>query len=237
MHTSYSGCRALVRSPSASASSSVDGERSVSPSGTSRERQIGRRRVGEVVQPAGLGVALDVIPPVGHVVAGQEYLDVVAAIRPPVPDHPHVVGVVRVGLPPVAEQVVDDGVQPLLRRVPRLEQVVVEADVVDRLDRDVCVGVRREQQVFRVRCVGTLWDRHRPPGRPACSYDHPKPVPPPLGGDWTRDTSARECRRTVHDLGGTLLSLQTVAKSDISAALIPCCKIAAGRNTALTKAR
>jgi hypothetical protein len=38
------------------------------------------------------------------------------------------------GVAPVAEEVVEDRVQPLGRRVPRLEQVVVEADVVDRLD-------------------------------------------------------------------------------------------------------
>jgi len=128
--------------------------------GDQHERQIGRGGVGEVVQPAALGVALDVIPPVRHVVTGQEHLDVVAAIGPPVPDHPHIGGMVRVGPPPVVKQVIDDRVQPLLGRIPRLEQVVVQADVVDRLDRDVRVSVRREQQVFRARRMGARLPEH-----------------------------------------------------------------------------
>jgi hypothetical protein len=124
------------------------------------EREVGRCRLGEVTQPPGLGVALDVVPAVGHVVARQKHLDVVAAVRPPVPDHSHVRRVVPVGLPPVAEQVVDDGVQPLLWRVPRFEQVVIKADVVDRLDGDVCVGVRRKQQELRVLRVSTRLLEH-----------------------------------------------------------------------------
>jgi hypothetical protein len=47
--------------------------------------------------------------------------------------------------PPGVEQRVDDGVELLLRRVPRLEQVVVDVDDVDRADRGVGVGVRGEQ--------------------------------------------------------------------------------------------
>ena len=104
-------------------------------------------------EPLRLVVALEVEPAVGDVVAGEEGLDLVAPLRPAVPDHPHASGVLGVRLLPVAQQVVEDGVQPLLRRVPRLEQVVVEADVVDRLDRDVRVGVRGEQDELGVGCV------------------------------------------------------------------------------------
>ena len=46
---------------------------------------------------------------------------------------------------PQLDQGVDDGVQLLLRRIPRLQQVVVEVDDVDRLDRSVGVGVCGEQ--------------------------------------------------------------------------------------------
>ena len=52
-------------------------------------------------------------------------------------------------LDPVPEQVVNDGVEPFLGRIPGLEQVVVELDVVDRLDRHVGVCVRSEKQGFR----------------------------------------------------------------------------------------
>ena len=50
----------------------------------------------------------------------------------------------------VSSRSFDDGVELLLRRVPRLEQVVVERDVVDRLDRRVGVGVRGEQHALGV---------------------------------------------------------------------------------------
>ena len=123
--------------------------------GDEYERQVGRWGMGEVTQPLGLAIAFDVIPAVGHVIARQEHLDVVAALGPPVADHSDVRRVVRVRLPPVAEQVVDDGVKPFLRRVPRLEQVVVEANVIDGLDGYVCVRVRRQQQELRTRRMHT----------------------------------------------------------------------------------
>ncbi len=46
---------------------------------------------------------------------------------------------------PRLQQVVDHRVELLLRRVPRLEQVVVQVDDVDRVDRGVGVGVRGQQ--------------------------------------------------------------------------------------------
>ena len=66
-------------------------------------------------------------------------------------DHADVRGQVGVLVVPVAEQVVEHGEQPLLGRVPRLHQVVVEADVVDGLDGDVGVGVRRQQHALGAR--------------------------------------------------------------------------------------
>ncbi len=86
-------------------------------------------------------------------VSRQEGLDLVAPLRPAVPDHPQVSGVPWVLLVPVAQQVVDDGVQPLRRWVPRLEQVVIEADVVDRPDGDIGVGISGEQEELGVGCV------------------------------------------------------------------------------------
>ena len=122
------------------------GERSGLALGRQHERQVVGRDAGEPGQPLALLVELDVEPAVGHVVAGQEGLHLVAAVGPPVVDHPDVGRLVGVLGVPVAEEVVDDGVEVLLGRVPRLEEVVVEADVVDRLDRHTGVGVRRQQQ-------------------------------------------------------------------------------------------
>ena len=101
-------------------------------------------------QPLALGLGGGV-PPVGHPVAGQEVAHLEGPRRPPVPDHLGLRHRRVVGRPPVLEQLVDDRVELLLRRVPRLEQVVVDVDEVDRLDRGVGVGVRREQHPPGVR--------------------------------------------------------------------------------------
>ena len=53
--------------------------------------------------------------------------------------------------PPRLEQRIDDGVELLLRWIPRLEQVVIEVDDVDRVDGGVGVGVRGEQHPSRGR--------------------------------------------------------------------------------------
>ena len=65
-------------------------------------------------------------------VTRQEHLELVATVGPLVPDHPDVRGVIGVVPDPVTEQVVNDGVEPFYGRIPGLEQVVVELDVVDR---------------------------------------------------------------------------------------------------------
>ena len=82
------------------------------------------------------------------------------------PDHPYLRFLVRVLLTPAAEQVVDDRVQPLVRWVPRLQQVVVEPDVVDGLDRHACVGVRREQQETRLGRLPAHLLQQLDPGHP-----------------------------------------------------------------------
>jgi hypothetical protein len=88
---------------------------------------------------------------VRHLVARQELLGGLRLGRPLVPEH----GDAGEGRPaagtPLGQQLVEDGVQPLLRRVPRLEQVPVEVDVVDRPDRGVGVGVGGEQHPLRAR--------------------------------------------------------------------------------------
>ena len=95
--------------------------------GHEHEREVVEPGLRELGEPAGLVVPVELEPLVRHVVAGEEGLDLVAALGPPVPDHPHLAGVRRVCRAPVAEQVVDHRVEPLRRRVPGLQQVVVEA--------------------------------------------------------------------------------------------------------------
>ena len=49
---------------------------------------------------------------------------------------------------PVGQQVVEHGVEPLLGRIPRLKQVLVEPDLVDGPDGDVSIGVGGEQDAL-----------------------------------------------------------------------------------------
>ena len=113
--------------------------------GDEHEWEVCGVRFGRVVQPECFVVAFEIEPLVWHVVAREECLDLVATVRPAVADDPQD-GVRRgVGFTPVVQQVVDDRVQALFRRIPGLQEVVVEPDLVDRLDRDVGVGVRGEK--------------------------------------------------------------------------------------------
>ncbi len=134
--------------------------------GDEHEREVLGLRAGEVAQPGALRVALDVEPDVRDVVVGEERLDEVAGLGPPVPHDADVVRLLGVGVVPVGEQVVGHRVEPVLRRVPRLEEVVVEPDVVDRRDRDVGVGVGREEQQLRVRHVGAYAREQLDAGHP-----------------------------------------------------------------------
>ncbi len=100
--------------------------------------------------PAGLGIG-GVQPAVGHPVAGHEVAQRVRLRRVPVPHQTQAgVGGTRraLGLP-VVEQVVQHRVQPLLGRAPGLHQVVVQAQLVDRPDGHLGVGVRRQQHALR----------------------------------------------------------------------------------------
>ena len=67
------------------------------------------------------------------------------------PDHPHAAGLKRRAGLPGGEQVLDHREQLLLGRVPRLQQVVVERDLVDGLNRSLRVGVRGQQNPLRLR--------------------------------------------------------------------------------------
>ena len=101
-------------------------------------------------------VRVRIEPGVRHLVARQEVADRVAARRPSAAQQPQPLECRTVAGDPVREQVVDDRVQLLLGRVPRLQQVLVELDLVDRPDRDVGVGVGRQQDALG---VGLEWER------------------------------------------------------------------------------
>ena len=84
-------------------------------------------------------------------VPSQEQARLVAPLRPPVADHAHTVESLTVDRIPCVQQIVEHGVETLFRRSPRLHQVVIEPDLVDRLDRHVGVGIGGEEEELRVR--------------------------------------------------------------------------------------
>ncbi len=105
---------------------------------------------GCIEQSLALG-RIGLIPAIRYGVAGQELAHLARPRRPPVPDD------LRFGDGPVVtrrprlELRVDDRVELFFRRIPRLEQVIVEVDDIDRLDRGPGVGVRGEQNSARAR--------------------------------------------------------------------------------------
>ncbi len=97
-------------------------------------------------QGTGLAVGLDVQPLVRNAVGGEEVLGLVAGRRPEGARDSDAVVRQRHGCEPVAKQVVQDGIEVLLGRVPGLHQVVIESDRVDAVDRRLGVCVGREQR-------------------------------------------------------------------------------------------
>ena len=119
-----------------------------------RQQHHGQRggvalEAGRGEQPAGL-LEPHVEVAVGHLVAREELLGHLRLGRPLVAHQGHPgEGGTGAGVPR-AEQLLQRRVEPLLGRVPGLEQVVVEVHVVDRADRGVGVGVRRQQHALGV---------------------------------------------------------------------------------------
>ncbi len=103
---------------------------------------------GHRQQLAALAVALDVQPAAGDAVAGEEVAQVVRLAREAMPDEAHAARLERRARVPRREQVLDHREEQLLGRVPRLEQVVVERDLVDGLDRGLGVGVGGQQHAL-----------------------------------------------------------------------------------------
>ncbi len=78
----------------------------------------------------------------GTELRGQEVADLERVGRPAVADDLRPADRLLVMGLPQLDQRIDDGVELLLRWVPRLEQVVVKVDDVDGLDGRIGVGVR-----------------------------------------------------------------------------------------------
>ena len=135
-------------SPTWPASSVSDGFTIATPSAATTSGICARVDLGGLEQLLALR-RVGAVPAVGHLVAGEELAHLRRARRPAVPDDLRLEHRAVVGGVPRVELGVDDRVELLLRRVPRLEQVVVEVDDVDGLDGGVGVGVGGQQHPAR----------------------------------------------------------------------------------------
>ena len=112
--------------------------------GGDHQRDAGLVQPGRLQQPPALGL-VGGQPAVGHRVAGQEVAHLVGARRPAVAHHLGRGHRLVLGGAPQLDQLVQHRVELLVGRLPRLQQVVVEVDHVDRLDGRVGVGVGGQQ--------------------------------------------------------------------------------------------
>ena len=154
-----------------------------------RDRQAIGRDPDDRQQLARLAVALDVEPARRHAVAREKVAQVVRVLREAVADDAHAAGLERRAGLPRRQQVLDDRKQLLLGRIPRLEQVVVQRDLVDRRDRRLGVGVGGQQHALGVGHELARLDE-------VLGARHPRH---PLVGDEQRDLVAARAR-LAHEL-------------------------------------
>ena len=130
-----------------------------------------RRAVGEKHHGQLLGIELAVLkqferfraggyiePAVGHMIARKEVADAVVVERPAVPDDAQAFKGRPVTCLPVLEKIVEDGVELLLRRIPGLVEVVVNASGIDGADGrlSVCVGGEEDAAGLGIEIAGPL---------------------------------------------------------------------------------
>ncbi len=88
---------------------------------------------------------LDIQPLIRNPVARQKFAQIIRLRRPPAAQHAQPFERRRVLREPVVQQFVDDRIQILFRRIPRLQQVMMQLDFVDRLNGRVGIGVGCQQ--------------------------------------------------------------------------------------------
>src|SRR5579863_4757238 len=121
--------------------------------GEQHNRKIGRFRAQNIQQTLGFRIAgrqFNVDPLVRNVASRQEVAQVVGAGGPAGTQYSYSLkrGVER-GLP-IIEQIVQLGIQMERGRVPRLQEKVMNAHLIDRADGSTGIRVRGEQRTFRI---------------------------------------------------------------------------------------
>ena len=116
-----------------------------------RDRQARLVDGDHLEQLARVGVALDVVPVRRNPVAGHEIAQVVRVLGEAVADDAQAARLERRAGLPGRQQILEHREEAFLGRIPRLQQVVVERDLVDRGDRRRRVRVGGQQHALGVR--------------------------------------------------------------------------------------
>lgn len=115
-----------------------------------QDRQLVNGRIERAQQQLGFAAAADIQPLVRNVVARHEVAQRVALRRPAMVDQADPLEAAVPHCLPRFQEVVQHGIETEFRRVPGLEQVVVQAHLVDRADRHVRIRIRREKHPLGV---------------------------------------------------------------------------------------
>src|SRR5438045_3225425 len=83
-------------------------------------------------------------------IAGKEIAQLIAARRPPSPEDSHPFKRRPVGCAPVIEQVIELWVEVTLRRIPRLQEKIIDISLVDCTDGRAGVGISGKQSTLGV---------------------------------------------------------------------------------------
>ena len=108
------------------------------------------RVAGYLQQLRRLGIRGEIHPFVWNLVSGEKIPCDMGLLRPAVTDDPNPPEFRRVIGHPVVQHVVEHGEQALLRWIPWLHQVVVQADLIDRRDGGIGIGVGSEQRLLGI---------------------------------------------------------------------------------------
>ena len=113
------------------------------PVGHDHEWKVRERDVGSLHDLVGFCVFLHGERHVWNLIHREKRLELEGRSRPLLTDHAYPRELRCVAGLPVVEEVIEDRVELHVRWVPRLHDVVVEADVVDRADGGLGVGIGR----------------------------------------------------------------------------------------------
>ena len=118
------------------------------PIGKQDYRERLRLRAKRIHQTTNFGVAfgkLHVDPLMGHLIARKKITQLVRAIGPARAEHADALVRGTKRRTPVVKQVIERGIEFFFGRIPGLHEVVVDASVVDGINRSAGIGVGREQ--------------------------------------------------------------------------------------------